>query len=238
MAFTPPPKKKTAIDNTKLGLSAPCPTAEGKWSTLKWGLNNNNPFIVVYTGDPSDDTPNTPNGRIKAELDLPMVMMILNLLEQAITEEPGWKMCVECLNYIFPGGKKSDKPVNTANVWIGKDKEGSIFISVVDAIRKDRPVIKFDLAPSNFWFHINQRTGETITKQESSVIWTKGYVDLLRNLYANLAVTEYTPPKPRDNNGSGGNNNRGGGGGNNRNYNNNNRSDGGSASVDDDDMPF
>lgn len=242
--FTPPPKKKTAIDNTKLGLSAPCPTAEGKWSSLRWGLNNNNPFIVVYTGDPNDDTPATPNGRIKAELDLPMVMMIFDLLERAITEENGWKMCVETLNFIFPGGRRSEKPVITTNIWVGKDKEGSIFISVIDAQRKDRPVIKFELAPSSYWFHINSRTGETISKQEASVAWTKGYIDLLRNLYYNLAVTEYTPPKPKDGgNGGGNNSNRGGGGGGNRgNYNNNNSggNNNNSSSGDglDDDIPF
>lgn len=235
--FTPPPKKKIAIDNTKLGLSAPCPTAEGKWSSLRWGLNNNNPYIVVYTGDPNDDTPATPNGRIKAELDLPMVMMIFNYLERAITEENGWKMCVETLNFIFPGGKRSEKPVITTNIWVGKDKEGSIFISVIDAQRKDRPVIKFELAPSTYWFHVNSRTGESISKPEASVSWTKGYIDLLRGMYANLAVTEYTPPKPKDPNG--GNNNNRGGGNNNRNYNNNNSGNSNSSGGGfDDDIPF
>lgn len=236
--YTPPPKKKTAIDNTKLGLSAPCPTAEGKWSTLRWGLNNNNPFIAVYTGDPNDDTPNTPNGRIKAELDLPMLMMILNYLEQAITAENGWKMCVETLNFIFPGGRRSEKPVVTTNIWVGKDKEGSVFISVIDAQRKDRPVIKFELAPSNYWFHVNSRTGETISKQEASIAWTKGYIDLLRNLYYNLAVTEYTPPKPKgDNNGGG--NSRGGGGNSRGGYNNNNNSNNNSSGDGfGDDIPF
>lgn len=234
MGFTPPPRKKIALDNNKLGLSAPCPTAEGKWASLRWTLNNNNPSIVVYTGDPNDDTPNTPNGRIKADMDLPMLFMIFNLLEKAIGEENGWKMSVECLNYTFPGGKRSEKPVVTAVVWVGKDKDGSIFISVVDPIRKDRPIVKFELAPSTYWFHVNMRTGEAISKPEASVIWTKGYIDLLRDLYTQLAVDEYTPPKPKP---DGGGNNRGGG------YNNNSgggrRNDNAAGTMyDEDQVPF
>lgn len=208
------PRKKIALDNAKLGLVTKCPTAEGKISKLSWGINKNNPFIRVYTGDPADESERTKNGRIQAELDLPHLYAIIQLMRQAVVAENGWKNCLECFNYIFPGGQRSEKPVNTANVWIGKDKDGCVFISLVDALAKDRPVIKFDVAIGGIWMRLVHGDGRQYTKAESSSIFALGYATLLENLYSTLAVDEFVPyVAPERKGGGGGGFNKGGGGG-------------------------
>lgn len=205
-----PQVKKIALDNTKLGLSTPCPTAEGKWSNLRWGLGGgSNPRITVYTGDPNDSNQSTNNGRIRAELDTVNVYSVILLIRSALKEEPGWKKNIKCSNFIYPGGKRSEKPVHLTDIWIGKDREGVIYISVVDALKKDRPVIKFPIIGDARWQGFVHGDSTPFTKAEASQLYAEAYALLLQDLYGNLLVTEYKAPEPRDNNGGG----RQGGGG-------------------------
>ena len=243
-----PQVKKIALDNTKLGLSAPCPTAEGKWSNLRWGLGGgSNPRITVYTGDPNDSNQSTNNGRIRAELDTVNVFSIVVLLRNALKAEPGWKCNIKCSNFIYPGGKRSEKPVHLTDIWIGKDREGVIYISVVDALKKDRPVIKFPIVGDVRWQGFVHGDGTPYTKADASVLYTEAYAMMLQELYGNLLVTEYKAPEPRDNNqrqgGGGGGYQRQGGG----NYGGGNGGNsgggsgaprGGNSEVFEDDLPF
>jgi uncharacterized membrane protein YgcG len=207
--FRGPTREKICLDHNKLRLGTPCPTAEGKWSGLVWGIHKNNPRITVYTGDPADNTSRTNNGAIRAELDAGLLMVVINLLREANKAEAGWKKCLKNFNYTFFGGKRSDKPVNTSDVWIGKDKEGLTYISVIDATNKERPVIKFNIAPAWTWAKLYHADGQQFSKEEASTIFTEGYANLLEQLYTQLIVKHYVPFEP---NKDGGGNNRGGGG--------------------------
>lgn len=208
MAFTNlPPRKKIALDNRKLNLSVPCPSAPGKFSSLSWRLVANNPRICVYTNDPADMTEKNGNGLIAAALDAPVFFMLVNMLYKVIDAAPGHREKIENKNYIFPGGKRSEKPVVVSEIIIGKDDEGVVFISVV-AYDKSRPRIKFDMLPNEFhnFYHKN---GEQFTKAEASALYAKGYVECLKGLMTHLLVTEWTEPERKDNDRQGGN--RGGG---------------------------
>ena len=214
--FQGQPRKKIALDNSKLGLVAKCPTAEGKISKLSWGLNKNNPFIRVYTGDPADESERTKNGRIQAELDAPHLYALMVLIRQATREENGWKNCISCSNYIFPGGKRSESPVVTAEIWVGKDKDGVVYISLIDKLIKDRPVIKFDICVGGFWIKLRHGDGREYTKAESSLVFANGYANMLEALYGGLLIDEFVPyqkPEGQNNGGRGGYGKGGGGGG-------------------------
>lgn len=230
--FQAPARKKIALDHSKLKLSTPCPSAEGKYSNLTWGLHKNNPRITVYTGDPQDANARNNNGRIQAELDLGILQMVVALMEQASKEQPGWKTQIKNFNYIYPNGKRSEKPVNTTDIWIGKDKEGLAFISLVDATNGERPVIKFPIAPNWSWCRLHHANGEPFSKEEASNLFTAGYARVIRDLYTHLAVTEFVPYEPKkqgwfnngNNNGGGGYNRNNGGG-----YNSNGGNRGGNS---------
>lgn len=234
-------RKTNALDNRKLALSAPCPTAEKKWSSLLWRLVNNNPRIIVYTNDPNDTGERNENGRITAALDATTMSGILNNILQACDAEPGWNApSVQCMNYIFPGGKRSDKPVLVATVMVGKDQEGVVWISVVH-YNKDRPKIKFPFGPAmefgNTFHSLVHRDGTPVSRGELSVFYAKAYVNTIRPLFEQLLVNEWTEPKKKEDGGrSGGGYNRGGGGG--GGSSNSGSSSSGSSTDMDDDLPF
>lgn len=201
--FTPAPRKKIALDNRKLSLSAKCPSAPGKYSTLIWSLVNNNPRVTVYTNDPADATPKNDNGRISANMDAPNFFALLELLEQVSNAEGPTRMKIENKNFIFPGGKRSEKPVVVSELVVGKDDNGIIWISVL-AYDKERPKIKFQFLPNEFHNYI-ERSGEPFNPANLSKLYVKGYINLMRGIMTNLLVSEYVePPKKEEGNNRGG----------------------------------
>ena len=204
---------KTALDNRKLNLSAPCPGVAGKYSNLQWMLMANNPRIVVWTNDPNDTGESKGYGKITANLDLPTFMAFLNLLNKVIDKEGEYKDKIENLNYIFPKGKRSEKPVLVSELWVGKDKDGIIWMSITAPANQQRPRIKFPFAPSNFhnWIHGD---GTPYSSPEVSKLYAQGYANLLQNMMVHVACENFVDTTPT--NTGGGNTSSGHGGGSSR----------------------
>lgn len=204
--FQPSPRKKNALDNRKLSLSAPVPGVQGKFARLDWGLYTNNPRITVYTNDPNDEQ--NERGKISANLDTPAMFAFLHQFNQVIEGAPGQKFKVENKNFTFYGGKRSDRPEVLSELWCGKDEDGTIWISVVDAKKRDRPKIKFKFGTSD-WHHFVKGDGTPFSPAEMSAAFAKGYWKILSEMLPHLQVTEYKEPEPRPEGGY----NRGGQGG-------------------------
>jgi hypothetical protein len=225
--FRPAPRKKNALDNRKLHLSAPCPTAKGKWSSLQVNVftaektGEPNPRITVYTRDPEDQGESKNYGKIQANLD-PQVFFALMVKLRWICEGPTGaeatvpagaedKMKMENKNFIFPGGRKSEEPVAVSEIHMGKDAEGCVWISIT---AKDRPRIKFVFGPNQFHtlFH---RTGEQFSKGEASVLWALGWIKLMEEMIPPFLISNYVDvpydPTAGKGGGGGGGYNRGGG---------------------------
>lgn len=240
--FQRPQRKKNALDNRKLNLTAK--NEQGKMASLIWGLYSNNPRITVYTNIEGDKD----NGRVSANMDTPTFYSFLVLLRMAIkfrpTEnEPEKKWKVENMRPNFkPGGGRPDGYVTESELWVGKDREGCVWMCVT---AYNRPRVKFVFGSSEY-HNIFHGTGEQFSKAESSVLAAEGYADLLAPMLANLQVTEWIEPQPKgDRQGGGGGGYRGGnnsGGGGYRNNNgggNSNSGGGGGDSFDGgDDIPF
>lgn len=205
--FQGTPRKKIALDNNKLSLTTPSPVDPKAKSKLVWGFHNNNPRITVYTGDPSENNEKTGYGKIVANLDTPTLFAFFHLMEIAVKAEPGYKAKIENKNFTFFGGKRSDHPVVLTELWVGKDKDGCVWMSVT---ARDRPLIKFTFAPTDF-HNLFHGDGAPMSKGETSVIYATGYLAILKRLFAHISVTEFVEPivnKP--NNQGGGNYQRGG----------------------------
>lgn len=211
--FKPAPRKKNALDNRKLQMSAR--NQDGKFASLQWGIFSNNPRITVYTNVESDKDVNY--GKISANMDTPAFYAFLGLLNEAIDFVKGtngleeFKASIENKNFIFPGGKRSEKPVVQSELFVGKDKEGVVWMGVM---AKDRPRIKFDFQLADF-HQLKHGTGETFSKAEASVVAARAMWTILVEMIAHMQVTEWVEPPPPEqrNGGGGGGYNRGGGGG-------------------------
>lgn len=205
-SFQAAPRKKNALDHRKLNLSTPCPTAKGKYSNLIWGVHANNPRLTVYTGDPEDSSERTGYGRIAANLDTPTFYAFIELLERVARGTEECKYKIENKNYTWFGGKRSEVPVIVSNLWVGKDKDGAVWISIT---AENRPIIKFYINISDFhcMYHGD---GNPFTKAEFTSLYAIAYCNLLRNMVSEILVNEYVeeaPKKPFDANKQ----NRGGG---------------------------
>jgi hypothetical protein len=250
-----PAKKKTAFNVSKLGLSAPNPQIKGVYANLRFDIFQNNPRISVDTRDPNKLNKENHFGRIEAAMTGGDLYTILEALDYATKSKEEWKTKIECYGNEWVNGQKSKDITLMSSVWVGRDAEGGIFISVVKENTKDWPVIKFLFGPTDQrytkWYHGD---GTPYTKQQASQLYAKGYVNMLRSLYAAVMDTHYWdsqanfPGGQRQGGGGGWNRGgQGGGGGGGNNYGNRQQGGGGgggsapakaSEDVMDDDMPF
>lgn len=198
--FKPTPRKKNCLDNPKLNLTAV--NGKNKKASLLWQLINNNPRIVVYTNDPDDQVD---YGKIAAKIDAPTFFAFMNLIEAAINAEGEFKAKIDNSNYSWSGGKRAETPTVESSLLAGKDAEGVVWVAV-SAPR--RPQIKFPFVNPEF-HSFAHKDGSPYTKGEMSKLMAKSYLDVLRLLMANLLMTEYVEPKPKEERSGGGRGNYG-----------------------------
>ena len=183
---------KNILDHKKLWLYTECPSEPTKKSSMNWMLVASNPRLIVWTNDPADTGEANGYGKIQANMDAPTFTVFLDYLNQAIESVGEVKFSVTCLGYIFPGGKRSEKPVVTSTLYCGKDKEGIVWISLV---AKNRPVIKFPFGEGEF-HHFFTSDGSPAAKGEISQLYAKAHIRLLYGFMEKLMVTTYVPPEP------------------------------------------
>lgn len=200
--FQRPPRKKNALDNRKLNMSAPCPTAQGKYSNLIWGLYANNPRLTVYTGDPEEQgNERLGYGKISANLDTPTLFAFIELLKWTITAEGEVKNKIENKNYTWFDRKRSETPVMVSELWVGKKADGRVWISIT---APNRPMIQFFFKSPEFHDWCDS-TGAKADPGLISRMYAGGYTGLLSEYFGHLQITEWEePPPPKDKQGGGG----------------------------------
>lgn len=224
-----PQRKKNALNNYALNLSVPVPNEQGKFSNLSWDISRNNLTFKVYTGFSSDQS--NKNGLIQARLDGSAFFGFMELIKTAVKKQEEWKGRIDYTDFTFFGGKRSDRPQHITSVYVGRDSDGAIWLSVVDAINKDRPRVKFFFGASR-QYNFKHGDGSDYSNAETSQLFANAFYNMLSSVGASVMVSEYIEPKPRNNNGG-----QGGGYNNNNRQNNDNNSGGGSNNYEDD-IPF
>lgn len=202
-----PPREKNGLDNRKLALSTPTPGAQGKFARLDWSIVNANPRVTVYTNDPNDPGE---GGRIAGAFDIVGFITWIEKFNWVISDAPnGYKDKVSLKNFRYFGpGKKSERPEVISELWFGKDEQGVCWISLLDALKRERPKIKFEFA-NNDWYEWHHGDGTPYSKGEISAAFARGYTKLLPLMMSHMATVDYTPPEPKQPPGGG----QGGGGG-------------------------
>lgn len=246
-----PARKKTALSNSKLVLAAP--QKGGPPATLKIDLWNNNPRIVVDTKDPNLMGPENHFGRIEAAMAPSDLFAVIELLRHYATHEGESKDKAATFGHEFVNGQRDKNITPKASLWVGRDGEGCVFMSVVNEAKKNYPIIKFLVLPSDGrytkWFHGD---GTPWTRAELSQLYAKANANMWEVIVGATMAFTYEPPPPpaggwgnRGGGGGGGGFNRGGGGGGGG-YGNRGGSGGGGGGggggakedVMDDDIPF
>jgi hypothetical protein len=188
-----PQKVSTALHNTKLRLSVPCPTAKGKYSTLSYDIWNNNPRIVVSTNDPALMSPASGYGKITAALDTTVFNVYLELLSKVIESKENTKYKIENFGNVKGGDPKV--PQHLTDLYVGRDDDG-VFVSVISK-QQGMPVIKFPFNISDPRYHIvKNATGEPVSKSEMSTIAARAYLRLLTQVMGHLTVSNWVKPEP------------------------------------------
>jgi hypothetical protein len=224
-------RKKTALDNFNFSISVPVENEQGKRSKLYFTLSGNNLTIKVYTGVTADQ--GNQNGLIAAKLEGINFYTFLEMVMEAVKAPGEYKSKIEYSNYTFPGGKRSEQMSTISTVYVGKNAEGLVWLSIIDNIHKERPRIQFPFGAGRS-YNYKHGDGSDYTKAEVSQLFAKAFYHALYEIGAHLMTTEYVEPPKKERGGYGRSNNDQGA----RNYNNNSGNNNSAGDLEGDDIPF
>lgn len=194
MADGKPPKH--GLNNPKIRLSAPCPTAKGKFSNLSFDMWQNNPRVVVATNDPSMMNKDRQFGKITAAMESPTFYLFLEYIKEAVESKEEVKNNLQLFGNPKGGGGPGVEPVHLTDLWVGRDAEGCIFISVVKK-EEGWPIIKFVFGPPDRRFvKARDQSGQEVGKARVSQAYAKAYYELLKATMGALIIHSYVEPPP------------------------------------------
>lgn len=208
--FNAQPRVKHALDHRRWNLSQPVPNERGKFSNLIWGIRKNAVNLTVYTGFTSDTTD---NGRIQFPLDGQVFDIVMQYIQTAINAPGEWKEKIEYHDFTFYNRQRSERAEHLTTLFVGKDADGLVWLSIVDAKKSDRPKIKFVFGGTVQNYKLKHANGEDCTPSEVSKLVAQGTVNSIPQIAYQLLVEKYEAPKPRPDNNNQRNSGNGGGNG-------------------------
>lgn len=207
--------------------------------------------LRVYTGVANDKN----KGTIEGNMSFPVFHSLIELISDVATPEwpAGKRVGVTCENFTYPNGKRSEKPEIISTAYVGKSKDGVVYIALLAPQYQNRPMIQFFFDDDEY-HHMVDAEGKPLSREEVSMRLARGYARSMGQLvtidFANVFMTreqiEAAKEAGRQNRGGGGggNWNKGGSGGGNNNWNKGNNSnynkggDSAPAAGLDEDIPF
>lgn len=148
---------------------------------LVFGFRDGNPRITVYTGAMGLE------GMIAFPTDAPTMVTILNYLKDIAKSEPGTKMSFDSLTTVYENNKPTKEKKVLSTLYIGKSKEGLIYLSVMS---ENRPKLIFTIKSSPY--HAFRDTDKNIIPESKiSEAMAIGIADTALNIIAQ-ALVQYT----------------------------------------------
>lgn len=174
-------RAKSPLELDKLALYTNPASPTDRTARLTWSLIFNNPRITVYTNKKELENKENQWGRITARLDVLVAGSIIETLRNLVNQPEGTRSVIKNINYPVNDGVRSETPVHVNDVIMGKDKEGVIWLSVV---QEGFPNIKFNITFSDYHdlFHGD---GTQFTAAETSALATKAYCNILEQMLVN-----------------------------------------------------
>jgi hypothetical protein len=155
----------------KFVMFTDAPGAPGKRSRLVWSSFKGNPRITVFTGVPNDSG----KGVINAPMNPETFLILMDLLKDLCQGTGEVKNKIACYTLMKgeAGAPRSQEQTLLSDIYIGRDTEGIIWISVVVV---NRPKIKFEFRISDF-HKLYKGDGTQFTAAEASALQTRAYVN-------------------------------------------------------------
>jgi hypothetical protein len=200
----------TFKDLDKFGLFTDAPGEQNRRSHLVWSTFRGNPRITVFTGVQND----TEKGVIRAPMSPEVFLVMMEKLEEVIKAQPGTKFWIE--NFTSPKQEEGQRLPSTERIlisttYMGKDKDGMVWISV--RAPKDRPTIVFKFQLSDY-HKLYNGDGSPVTPDQCSCIvanaWRKGVIAAMEK-YMGEERPPYDPETQGRNRNGGGFQRNGGG---------------------------
>lgn len=208
-----PERKKNALNNSKITLSAPHPSAKGTYCQLAFDVYNNNPRIVVNTRDPNLQGRENDFGKITAAMDPVSFQIFIEMLRAAAKSTGKYKNKIECNNHEFVGGQRSQEIKTLSDVIVCKEDDGVVFVAV-RSTKQGWPVVRFDFGFSDRRYHsLVKHDGTPWSKAELSNIAALAFANLLSTLVTSVLDTHYVDTSGQRQGGGGWKGKSGGGGG-------------------------
>lgn len=171
----------------KFGMFTDAPGVQGRRSRLVWSSYRGNPRISVFTSVPDD----TNKGVLSAPMNPETFDILMGFLENVSNGAPGRSFYIK--NMTRPrqeeGSKTIPEKIHVSDTWVGKDKDGIVWISVR---APNRPVIAFQFLVSDF-HALFKGNNEPFTPAEASVLQAHAVMNGLKQVFGAHAA-ELRPP--------------------------------------------
>lgn len=154
--------------------------------TLSLRFKDNQPRFIVYTNVDGDKD----NGRIEAAMDCYTLSLVFETVIEMADRPDAEPVFIECKNFIYPGGKRSDAPVVVAKIVVAWDRNtGYLSLSVV-SYDKSRPVIIFPIVPTEY-HNVCDRAGNVVDTKTTSRLFAKGWAKWMSAIATQISVKEH-----------------------------------------------
>lgn len=179
MAFQPPPRETTILDDKKFSIFGN--GGEKGRSRLFFGVTaNGNPYAMVFTNDPQDPE----RGPIRAAMD-PVIWGVFVNTCRTVWNDPKAPNEIRIEN---KAGKPTAVFTDTVTV-VGKDEKGVCYLAI---LKKGRPSKRFNILPT-IYMNLVDREGNQIPEGLQSSIFAPGWLDRLDYHVCELVKTNYKP---------------------------------------------
>lgn len=177
----------------KFMMFTPAPGVENQRSSLTWSTFRGNPRITVFTRVPDD----TGKGMLQAPMNPTTFLSLMHLLRDVAKGAPGRSFFVENDTAAKDAeGKPTRERIRLSTTWVGKDKDGFVWLSVR---AENRPVIAFKFIMSNY-HRVFKGDGTALTQEESSSLealaYAEGVETTIKTFFADLRPP-YDPSKAK-----------------------------------------
>lgn len=139
-------------------------------------FRDGNPRFNVYTGETG------PNGIIFFPMDVYTFGAVIETLKLVIDSEPGTKLSIDSLGSVWENDKPTNKTRVVSVLYIGKTKDGVIYLSVID---ETKPKIVFPLKSTKF-HNFYDTNKEKRNDGEISKLLARGLVTTFTQMVSNV----------------------------------------------------